>query len=277
MNTRQPPREVHDLRWTDEPLASEPVSGMSESLAHGLVTRFVEQWRQADVVSLMRHPPPLKQKRAAAYRANCAWLSRSVPKSLQIMVVRSGPQNGVDKSGRYALLHWEPADDEDWLIVGVQLVCANQPGVESRLLTLVSRHALVRAFQRLKTDDPRVVLDELAPSIELYWDLRPFHVALGRPIIMVPTRRGGVLVAPHEETPNAVFFKTWISDERMVERPGRLRAMQRARAEKGMVLMVDGRFAVFSEASFRHSDTRQAIASCLARLPRDEEDVPVGT
>lgn len=266
MRTESHPREVHDLRWTEEPLPSEPVSGMSESLAEGLVSRFVEDWRHADRDSLMRHPPPQTQKRAAAYRAYCQWLQRSVPSSLHIMTVRSGPQSGVDKSGCFALIHWQPARDDGWLYVAAQAVCANRPGVESVLLALVARHALMRLFHRLKTDDARVVLDELAPSVELYWNLGIYHKqALGRPVILLPTRRGAALVAPHEESSTGVFFKTWMTDQRMQDNPRRLRAVQRARAEHGFVLMIDGRYAVFSQQSLGQRSTQEAIRECARR------------
>jgi hypothetical protein len=265
--------ELHDFTWTDTPPPSEPVSGMSESLARGLVTRFSDEWRRADIAALLRHPAPETQKRAAAYRANCAWLLRSVPPSLQVMTVRSGPQNGVDKAGRFVLFHWQPDERENWLYLVAQCVRANRPGVEEAIFALVSQHALMRVFMRLKTDDPRVVLDELATGVETYWDLGAYHkVALGRPVILLPTRRGAALVAPRQETPTGVFWKTWMTDERMQTNPRRLRAVERARAEHGFVLMVDGRYAVFSKDSLRQRSTQEAIQECVRRAVEAEAD-----
>lgn len=46
------PRLQLDFRWTAEPLSSEPVTGMSESLAEGLVSRFIDEWTRSDLEAL---------------------------------------------------------------------------------------------------------------------------------------------------------------------------------------------------------------------------------
>lgn len=263
-----------DFRWTAEPLNSEPVSGMSESLAEGLVSRFIDEWTRSDLEALDRHPPPLKQKRAAAYRAICAWLHRSVPPSLQIMTIRQGSQTGKEKAGAMALVHWQPDPRTKWLLVAVQTVSAHRPDVVSQMLVTISRHALVRLFQRLRTDDPVVVLDELAQSMKSYWHFSLAHIdVLGRADIMVPTRRGAAAIGADDLTRSGTVVKTWISDERMAERPARLRAVQRARAEQGYVLMANGRFIVLSSESLNRRGTQEALLDCIRAQLKDEADV----
>lgn len=264
-----------DFRWTAEPLSSEPVTGMSESLAEGLVSRFIDEWTRSDLEALDRHPPPLKQKRAAAYRAICAWLHRSVPPSLQIMTIRQGAQTGKEKAGAMALVHWQPEPSRKSLLVAVQTVSAHRPDVVSQMLVTVSRHALVRLFQRLKTDDPLVVLGELAQSMKSYWHFSLAHVdVFGRADIMVPTPRGAAAIGADDLTRSGTVVKTWISDERMAERPTRLRAVQQARAEDGYVLMANGRFVVLSNESLNRRGTQEAILDCIrVQLEKESADV----
>jgi hypothetical protein len=245
---------------------------MSESLAEGLVSRFVDEWTRSDLEALDRHPPPQKYKRAAAYRALCDWLQRSVPATMQILTLRLGPQTGKDKGGGMVLVHWQPDPRTKWLLVAVKVVSAHHPSVVSQLLVQVSRHALVRLFQRLRTDDPRLVLDELAQSMKSYWHIYFTHTQLlGRADIMVPTRRGAVAIAADESNATDTVVKTWISDQRMEQSPDRLRAVKRARTEEGFVLMANGRFIVLSRESMKKRTTHEAI-SAVIQMQLDHED-----
>ena len=190
------------------------------------------------------------------------------------MTVRQGAQSGKDKAGAMALVHWQPEPRTKWLLVAVQTVSAHRPDILSHLLVTVSRHALVRLFQRLRTSDPLVVLDELAQSMKTYWHFHLSHVdVFGRADIMVPTRRGAVAIGADESDPVGTVVKTWISDERMQERPARLRAVQRARAEDGYVLMANARFIVLSNESLKQRVTQEAILDCVLAQLEKESDV----
>lgn len=252
-----------DFRWTDVPTDSEPIAGMSESLAEGLVTRFVEQWRERHEAALARHPPPAMLKRAAYYRKLCEWLRQSVPSELRIQGFAEGDQSGLDKRAWYLVLYWRP--DAAGQRLRVEAIRVNGRGdVSGGHLLEITRHALVRLFQRLKTSNPAYVLSEASSAVEAYHHASPLHrEVLGLPEILVPTPHGAMLVARNDldDDGPAVCAKTWISEARMDGR--RLGAVRAAREESGFVLMADGQLAVLSGRRLGGRASHQAVYDCI--------------
>jgi len=260
----------YDLRWKMDGVPSEPVAGMSESLADGLVTRFIDEWNRAEMSAAMRHEPPATTKRAAAYRALRTWLERAIPRELQIMTLRIGRQTGLEKSSAFFMFHWAPNPDRQWMSVLVSWVDARRANFEEGILLEVSRHALVRLFQRMKTTDARVVLEEAGEAITRYWEVSPIHrQALGRADILVPTQRGALAIGRDDDSQKGCVAKTWISDTRMQIGSPRQRAVAAARDERGFVLMANGSFVVLSAKRTGKvpamNDIKRAIDSQLAR------------
>jgi len=237
----------YDLTWTEAPRATDSLSGMSESLADGLVTRFVREWTEADGEMALLHPPPQTIKRAAGFRRLVTWLNATVPNALQLGKVKLGDQTGLSKDAMYFLLHFAPGDRRDWMEVAVTSVGARKVNVASGVLVRFSRHALVRLFQRLKTVDPAQVVAELAVAIRVFWTWRPLYLQLDdQPRILAPTPRGALVLVGDMELQGVVVAKTWLSDERMSIDYAMARAVGQARDEGGFVLMADRSLAVVS-------------------------------
>jgi len=258
-----------DLKWREVERAPEPVQGMSESLATGLVNRFVKEWAEADATAVLRRPPPQKTKRAAAYRATVEWLRGSVPRNLHIEANQDGAQTGLDKSGAFYLMYWGPSPRAGWMEVVISFVLARKVGIETGVVLHVSHHALVRLFQRLKTADQLTVLAEARVAVQSFWIVqRVWLVQLARPDILIPSPGGALAIGADSESDRGAVAKTWMSNARMAADPRRLTAVDSAREEGGFVLMADGHFVVVSAARAGAQPTGESLESCIrAQLP----------
>jgi len=255
-----------DFRCADVNAGTEPVISMNETLAHGLVKRFVGQWSDLNLKALHQNKPPETQKRAAAYRAICKWLVRSVPEQLRIVEFLHGDQSGRDKRALFGVVYWEPDEECQWLRAVMRCASA-RGGLKSRELLGLSKHALVRLFQRLKTMEPAQVLSEASAAIRNYqpWHWVHEHV-LGLPEILVPTPHGAMVLARKDDAARRggrVCAKTWMSDARMVETAKRIGAVRSARSESGFVLIANGDFVVVSGKRLEGGRSHQDVYNCI--------------
>ena len=250
--------------WAMDQLNSEPVAGMSESLAEGLVSRFVKEWNEADASARLGHPPVLTVKRAAGYRRGCQWLENVVPRRLRVLSTHYGDRTGKDKSALFVLVHWQPEDQLDGVFVVASRLDARRLKPEMGAMLFVTRHALVRLFQRLKANDDAQVLAEMHSAIKtLYTRSKLIVSILERPEALLPTPRGALVIDGDATGQASCVGKTWMSDERMNGNPARLRAVRSAREEEGFVLMVDGRFVVLSRARVGELGSADAVQRCI--------------
>jgi len=240
----------------------EAVCSVSESLAHGLVTRMTGGAAQTRQRLAERVPlPSLTSKRAAQYRAACTYVLNAIPRDLLVLSTSNGDQSGKDKNAWRLFFHWgcltalevlsgsqSVADDQrEQLVLMVSGVYARHRSISSRSIALVSRHALMRLFYRLKTTDESPVLDELADfavalscfkdvTDRMSWDCE----------LLVPSRSGAFVLVRDRTGSADVAVRTWMSHDRMVDNRWRQAAVALAREENGLVVNHTGGFPVMS-------------------------------
>ncbi len=216
---------------------------VSESLAHGLVSRLAAESAEADRLRIDAAgviPPSIE--RADAYHRACAWLAQSIPHHLLIHSAALGAptHHRSGKDDRFVALHWAPDPGEKCLVARLHVIHARNLEQRQNVLLMVTVPALMRAFYRLKTMDSRAVLRELeyAAMAALAW-----HKALCRlphdQDILLPTPNGALAVA--RDAAGCADFgglraRTWLSDRRMADNIVRLAAVRRARLGKGVVI-----------------------------------------
>lgn len=238
--------------WVKDCVDRDPIPGMSETLAEGLVSRFITVWRDREMSSVQRAITPQTMKRAAAYRATRDWVVRSVPRELFIFNAEFGASSGLDKRAMFLIAHWQPSSTRACLDAMVTRVFARDGQVDFLPILIVTRHALVRLFQRLRTADPDRLMHELNTAA-----LSCMTLALsGRSVLsghdfLVPTPSGAAIVNIDPTLAAVMALKTWLSDARMRDSPGRLKMVERARREKGLVVIVDDGFVLLSQAQAR--------------------------
>ncbi len=242
-----------------EPDSDAPLS-VNETLARAMTGRFIGEMRERAVQCLLRRAPPTIEKRAAAYRAQCRWIEQTIPSDLMILVDSVGAQDGKVKQACRSYMYWNVALEMHRLTAMAARIDVRKLAFLECPIAIVSEHALHRLFQRLNTIDHRAVLRELNPGIEtLFW----LNVGLLRARIsplLAPTPSGALVFryAEPEEEEAPFVAVTWISDERMRESRVKLAAVQEARAERGVLGVVDEGFIVISEERLARS---QDIAS----------------
>jgi hypothetical protein len=161
-------------------------------------------------------------------------------------------------------VHWQPEDQLDGVFVVASRLDARRLEPEMGAMLFVTRHALVRLFQRLKTNDDAQVLAEMHSAIKtLYTRSKLIVSILERPEALLPTPRGALVIDGDVTGQASCVGKTWMSDERMNGNPARLRAVRSAREEDGFVLMVDGRFVVLSRARVGELGSADAVQRCI--------------
>lgn len=256
-----------DFRWTQASAPVEQISGMSESLADGLVSRFTEAWRhEAEAArDLGNFPGRVFQKRASLFRSKRDFLLRVIPRDLQIYSVSSGSHTGKDKRADFLLVYVRPGEDQDCLHVCAALLSARDANVESIRILSITRHALVRLFQRLKTSNDKDVLREVAFAVQTYVAWGNFYQnVLATPKILVPTPEGALVVQRDERDDGfACIGKTWISDARMHDSERKLAVVMKAREEAGFVLMANDRYVVISDQRLQGGRSSEAAFSCI--------------
>lgn len=257
---------------------NEPVCSVSESLAHGLVTRLATELDEVQRLRARRIAPPSPtMKRAAAYRNTIAYLTRLIPAKHIVAQVSEGDQSGKDKDAHHMLLHWgvaarssESARDHA-LELQVALIWARHPNPDYRVMCRMQRHALMRLFFRLRTTSETEVMRELH---EFGRACAHWSRAVGRlpsdSEILLPTGRGAFVLRRDREIEGGYVVVTWMSDERMVDNPRRQRAVQQARKEGGIVVNHVEAFPILSaerlERLARDLAARGATAETVAQV-----------
>jgi hypothetical protein len=225
---------------------------VNESLAHGLVTRLMRE--AEDSTERLNLAINLRStcKRAAMYRAKRDLLRRAVPELLRGAEFDADP-SGKNKAGFYTIDHWgcgtvstvagrKPAVRAGSLVLSKSFVSPRNLQCGTLVLASVSRHAVMRLFQRLRTTDQREVLRELSDFARLAGENVSVFQQLGiDALLLIPTARGAFVVVVDNVYAELLTIKTWISDARLEEEPKRLQAVQRARCEGGYV-MDDGAY-----------------------------------
>lgn len=256
-----------------EPESNAPLS-VNDTLARGMTGRFIAEMRERSVRCLLRCAPPTIEKRAAAYRAQCRWLEQTIPADLMILVHSVGPQDGKVKHASRFYMYWDVALEIQRLTAVAARIDARKLGLLEYAIAVVSEHALHRLFRRLNTIDHRAVLRELNPGIDALFCLMPGLLAARIAPVLTPTPSGALVfryAGPEEEMEEEAPFiaVTWISDERMRESPVKLAAVQEARAERGVLGVVDEGFIVISEERLaRSQDIASDEEQALRRLFR---------
>jgi len=228
---------------------------VNETLARAMTGRFIDEMRERSVHCLLRRAPPAIEKRAAAYRAQCRWIEQTIPSDLMILIDSAGPQDGKVKQACRSYMYWNVALDLHRLTAMGALIKARKLDFHECAIAIVSEHALHRLFQRLNTIDHRAVLRELNPGIQVLFWLNAGLLSAKFSPVLTPTP-SGVLVfryAEPEEEEAPFVAVTWISDERMRESPAKLSAVQEARAERGVLGVIDEGFLVISEERLARS------------------------
>jgi hypothetical protein len=270
----RPPGSPPGGTWFNE-LVSEADStaplGVNDTLARAMTARFIGEMRERAVYCLLRGRPPTMEKRAAAYRAQCRWIEQAIPSDLMILIDSVGPQDGKDKHACRSYMYWDVGLQIQRLTAIGARIDARKLALREAAIAIVSEHALHRLFLRLNTVDHRAVLRELNPGIEtLFWLNAPLLHARISPVL-TPTPSGALVFryAEPEEEEAPFVAVTWISDERMRESPVKLAAVQEARAERGVLGVVDQGFIVVSaERIARSQDIAGDEERALLRLFR---------
>lgn len=236
---------------------------MSESLAHGLVTRLTDgALRRHESVRSRAHDRHTV-KRAASYRLAREYLRNCVPPELRAMEYEAGDRTGKSKDAKYTLLHWDspkmlldiiddehepqPRHDSGDLVLVSCMVDSRHTRVRYAPIMTVGRHALMRLFFRLRTLDEAAVFSEMRDLVGCFMD--HFHLAhhLGPCAdLLMPTSHGAFVLTRMRERPAEMYIKTWMNDDRMIDNPRRQKAVIRARAEGGVVLNELGAFPIIS-------------------------------
>lgn len=230
------------------------VFSLSESLARGLVARLVFEWDEQYNCYMdskktfgRRGIPRLPGKRALGYRVLCERTKGLVPPGQIVLETCHGKQDGLDKTAGYAVIHWYAQAQMQHMDLLMTYVRPGWRFPRRWGLLQMSAHALRRLFFRLKTLDHQVILTELEPAVRTICIWFPLlmgliEVAEVAPSIGIPTPHGILYLKRSDQTfphsPGDLIAATWISDERMVDRPLKLHAVTTARLEGGIVLQV---------------------------------------
>lgn len=240
---------------------------MSESLAHGLVSRLTAgAMRRHEAVRSRVHDRHTV-KRAASYRLAREYIRNCVPAELRALELESGDRSGKSKDAHYTLLHWDspkvfldqvggtanyiPRNDSGDLLLVSCTVDSRHTRVSYSPVMTVGRHALMRLFFRLRTIEQAPVLQEMRELVDCF--MRHFQIAylLGPGAnLLMPTTHGAFVVTRMRERPDELFIKTWMNDDRMVDNVRRQKAVIRARNEQGIVLNELGAFPIISKQRF---------------------------
>lgn len=258
--------------------SADQVCSVSESLAHGLVTRLTKEVNEMrdrlDSRIRLRIPTA---KRAAAYRAATAYVDRAIPRSLRLGEGSSGDQSGKHKDAKYVVLHWghlgalfgvrcAPAPGS--LTLALTKVSARLGGIESFLVCTVTRHAIMRLFFRLRTTSSDEVAKELS-------ELGKFLVYGGHLLdrmswdceILIPSPRGAFVVQRDRGCTHPHAVTTWMSDERMVDNRLRQAAVIRARESGGFVVNLPNAFPILCRGKVAEAaKAGDTIAAALNRV-----------
>ncbi len=290
-----------DLRIRDATREDDAICSVSESLAHGLVTRLtteIELVRKLLDSNTQLEGP--KAKRAAAYRSTKAYLERAIPADLVVHRHSRGDQSGKDKDGRYLVTHWgmlyqafdAAKPDIDRLELAFTAVEARHATLWSERMCVVTRHAIMRLFFRLRTTKQAEVLAELRDLGDSFFR---FLLVLRRLTweaeLLVPSARGAFVIRRDRQGDSGFAVVTWMSDERMTDNMRRHDAVVRARSERGLVVNFPNAFSIISSPRLEAAGKDDQISARLlnrlcdqffgesARLPaewrfREREEIP---
>lgn len=222
----------------------------SVSLARGLVSRLISEWREQEQrYQDDTRPKPgargvsrMPVRRAQAYRVLRERSLGLVPPAHKVIEGSHGNQNGSDKRAGFAVVHWGASDEVRRLELLVTYGRPTWRAPQRWCLLVVGNHALQRLFYRLKVVDQGAVLAELGPAVETVcaW----FSVLIGlidEPVSFgVPTPNGMLLIKRSDSipmhTPGEYLATTWVSDALIAERPGQAVAVRSARRHSGLVM-----------------------------------------
>lgn len=253
------------------------VCSVSESLAHGLVTRLTTEIEDArsrlDRSTQLAAP---QAKRAAAFRSTKAYLDKAIPADLVLHRHARGDQSGKDKGARYLVTHWgmlyqafdAAKPDMDRLELAFTAVEARHATMWSERMCVVTRHAIMRLFFRLRTIKQADVLAELMALGDGFF--RCLHVLRRLPWgaqLLLPSGHGAFVIVRDRGGDSGFAVVTWMSDERMTDNMRRHNAVVCARAERGLVVNYPNVFPIISSPRLEAvSSDEQISAQMLNRL-----------
>jgi hypothetical protein len=166
---------------------------------------------------------PTRQRRGPMFRAWVEFMDTALAER-----VLGRDVAGSGKAARGLWLFWEVAGQGDLFRINAAVLDGRSLRVREVELLRVSRHALQRLFQRLRTTDPTQTLAELIPVAEHAADLRAKaieHQECYRVHLPMPTARGEAVLVWDDTMENFVV-KTWIHRDGLNER----RALRREEA-----------------------------------------------
>lgn len=277
------------------------VCSVSESLAHGLVTRLTTEIevvrKRLDSNTQLEGPT---SKRAAAYRSTKAYLERAIPADLVLHRHARGNQSGKEKGACYLVTHWgmlyqafdAAKPDIDRLELAFTAVEARHATMWSERMCVVTRHAIMRLFFRLRTIKQADVLKELMELGDGFF--RCLHVLRRLPWgaqLLLPSGRGAFVIVRDRGGDSGFAVVTWMSDERMTDNMRRHDAVLRARSERGLVVNFANAFPIISSPRLEALGEEDQISARLlnrlcdqffsesTRLPaewrfREREEIP---
>lgn len=302
MQNPQQAATSRDARVRDATREDDAICSVSESLAHGLVTRLTTEIE--DVRKRMDEHTHLggpKTKRAAGYRATKAYLEKAIPSDLVMHRHSRGDQSGKDKDARYLVTHWgmlyqafeATKPDNDCLELAFTAVEARRLTLWSERMCVVARHAIMRLFFRLRTTKQAEVLAELRELGDSFFRFLPVlrRLPWGAELLL-PSARGSFVIVRDRRGDSGFAVVTWMSDERMADNMRRHAAVARARAERGLVVNFPNAFPVISSPRLEALGKDEQISAQLlnrlcdrffhesTRLPaewrfREREEIPL--
>ena len=251
-------RLLEPCRPSDNIRDRRPVElGMSESLAHGLVSRMTAESRERS--KRQRGKTVLREsgKRAAAYRLAKQYLRELVPPGLGVCEVSVGDASGKSKDGHFTVFHFShyplaPDEHQDQLFLLLSEVESRYVETTVYALARVTRHSLMRLFYRLKVTEELPVLEELREmSLRMYKAMYAMCYLGPEAVLFVPSRHGMFVVARDREHLAHIVVKTWMSNQRIQDNQALIGAMLRARAQWGVVVDHPGVYPVLSDQSLK--------------------------
>jgi hypothetical protein len=187
----------------------------NESLARGLVQRTLRETSHRQVAAMQRADSafaPTRRRRGPVFRALVNFMDGCLEDRILVRELI-----GEGKHAHAHWLYWEVVASDDALRIGTAIIEARNPGIKEAELLRVSRHALQRLFQRLRTDDPTEALAELVPAALSAAHLQAKAIENGERYqvhLEVPTPLGDAVIVWDAEA-DCFLVKTWIHRDSM--------------------------------------------------------------
>ncbi len=190
----------------------------NESVARGYVHRTLREASERRAAALQKADAafrPSRWRRGPVFRA---WV-QFMDTALEERVLRRELE-GSGKGARALWLFWEVAGEGERFHINAALLDGRNLRVREGELLRVSRHAVQRLFQRLRTTDATYALSELVAAAEQAAHLRAKALRHGecyRVHLQVPTNQGEAVMVWDDQA-NNFLVKTWIHRDGLNER-----------------------------------------------------------